>query len=69
MGGPEIEKFLSYLADERNVSASTHTAPASSWDNQPLSALNFLYREVLGVEVDPPFVSVCSKRNKGFRKA
>ena len=29
MGGPEIEKFLSYLAVERNVSASTHTVPAS----------------------------------------
>ena len=29
MGGPEIETFLSYLAVERNVSASTHTVPAS----------------------------------------
>jgi hypothetical protein len=29
MGGPEIEKFLSYLAVERNVSGSTHTVPAS----------------------------------------
>ena len=40
MGGPEIEKFLSYLAVERNVSASTQ--------NQALCALLFLYRDVLG---------------------
>jgi hypothetical protein len=29
MGEREIEKFLSHLAVERNVSASTHTVPAS----------------------------------------
>jgi hypothetical protein len=29
MGGPEIEEFLSYMAVERNVSASTHTVSAS----------------------------------------
>jgi integron integrase len=43
MGKPEIEAFLSYLAVERNVSASTQ--------NQAKSALLFLYREVLGVEL------------------
>ena len=36
MGAPEVEAFLTYLAVERKVSASTH--------NQALSALLFLYR-------------------------
>ncbi len=39
MGAPEIEAFLSMLATERKASASTR--------NQALSALLFLYREVL----------------------
>lgn len=43
MGKTEIEAFLSMMANERKVSASTH--------NQALSALLFLYREVLGIDV------------------
>ena len=43
MGAAEIEAFLSYLAVERNVSASTQ--------NQAFCALLFLYREVLKLEV------------------
>ena len=43
MGTPEIEAFLTMLATERKVSTSTH--------NQALSALLFLYREVLNVEL------------------
>ena len=43
MGAPEIESFLNHLANERNVAASTH--------NQALSALLFLYGEVLGIEL------------------
>ncbi|MGC8808141.1 MAG: phage integrase N-terminal SAM-like domain-containing protein [Thiomonas sp.] len=43
LGAAEVQDFLSMLANERQVSASTH--------NQALSALLFLYREVLGVEV------------------
>jgi hypothetical protein len=39
MGAAEVEAFLTMLATERRVSASTH--------NQALSALLFLYREVL----------------------
>lgn len=39
MGVPEIEAFLTHLAVEQNVAASTQ--------NQALSALLFLYREVL----------------------
>lgn len=41
MGAAEVEAFLSHLATEGNVSASTQ--------NQALSALLFLYREVLGI--------------------
>lgn len=43
MGGKEVEAFLSYLAVEGNVSASTQ--------NQALSALLFLYRVVLEQEL------------------
>jgi integron integrase len=41
MGAAEIEQFLTYLAQERHVAASTQ--------NQALSALLFLYREVLSL--------------------
>ena len=43
MGAAEVQQFLSMLTTERNVSVSTH--------NQALSALLFLYREVLGVKL------------------
>lgn len=43
MGTAKIERFLTSLAVERKVAASTQ--------NQALSALLFLYRQVLGVEL------------------
>jgi site-specific recombinase XerD len=43
LGASEVQQFLSMLTTERNVSVSTH--------NQALSALLFLYREVLGVQL------------------
>ncbi len=43
MGPREVEAFLTMLANERKVSASTH--------NQALCALLFLYREVLDVDL------------------
>ena len=43
MGTAEVEAFLNMLANERKVSASTH--------NQALSAILFLYREVLGIDL------------------
>jgi integrase len=46
MGAPEITRFLSALAVDGNVAASTQ--------NQALSALLFLYREVL--ELDLPWL-------------
>lgn len=43
LGGPEVTRFLSWLAVEGRVAASTQ--------NQAMSALLFLYRDVLGVEL------------------
>lgn len=43
MGAPEVEAFLSHLAVSRDVAASTQ--------NQALSALLFLYHEVLGIDL------------------
>lgn len=43
MGSAEVEAFLTMLATQRHVSTSTH--------NQALSALLFLYRQVLGLEL------------------
>nr|WP_315490104.1 integron integrase [uncultured Rhodoferax sp.] len=43
LGAPDVEAFLTMLATERKVSASTH--------NQALSAVLFLYREVLCVQM------------------
>lgn len=43
LGGPEVEAFLSWLANDRKVAPSTH--------KQALSALLFLYSKVLGAEL------------------
>lgn len=43
MGAREVDAFLTHLATDRKVSASTH--------NQALSAILFLYREVLAIEL------------------
>ena len=43
MGGPEVERFLTWLATDRTVAASTQT--------QALSALLFLYKHVLRIEL------------------
>jgi site-specific recombinase XerD len=47
MGSAEVTAFLSWLAAERGVAPSTH--------KQALSALLFLYREVL--EIDLPWMN------------
>jgi integron integrase len=57
MGAEEVRDFLSHLATERNVSASTQ--------NQAKSALLFLYREVLHIELpwlDEVIVAKASRR-------
>lgn len=43
MGKTEVESFLMWLANDRRVSAATH--------RQALSAILFLYKEVLGAEL------------------
>ncbi|MEY2840761.1 MAG: hypothetical protein RJB60_3060 [Pseudomonadota bacterium] len=43
LGVPEVERYLSHLANERHVSGSTH--------RQALSALVFLYEKVLGIDL------------------
>ena len=43
LGAPEVERFLTELAVQGHVSASTQ--------NQALAALLFLYRQVLGIEL------------------
>jgi integron integrase len=52
MGAPEIQAFLIHLTDE-NISASTQ--------NQALSAILFLYREVLHKEIEPVLLSAAKR--------
>jgi integron integrase len=53
MGAPEIQAFLLHLASERSVAASTQ--------NQALSAILFLYREVLQKEIEPILLSAAKR--------
>lgn len=57
MGAPEIEAFLSMLANQRDVAASTQ--------NQALAALLFLYKQVLGV--DMPWLDGITRAKKPAR--
>jgi integron integrase len=57
MGKPEIEAFLTSLAVDRQVSASTQT--------QALSALLFLYKEVLGI--DFPWLTEVTRAKRSAR--
>ncbi len=57
MNSPEVEAFLTHLAVQQNVSPSTQ--------NQALSALLFLYRNVLNIELTSRIDAVraqCDKR-------
>jgi integron integrase len=53
MGAPEIQDFLVHLATQRKVAASTQ--------NQALSAIIFLYREVLHKEIEPILLSTARR--------
>jgi hypothetical protein len=57
MAADEITAFLTYLANERNVSASTQ--------NQAKSALLFLYKQVLGIEL--PWLDEVVQAKRGAR--
>ena len=59
LGGPELEAFLTHLAVDRTVSASTQ--------NQALAALLFLYQKVLEIELPwlvsgNPIIPTCGNR-------
>jgi integron integrase len=54
MDAEEIQAFLLHLAHERNVSASTQ--------NQALSAILFLYREVIHKDLDTVILPTSAKR-------
>jgi integron integrase len=56
MGSPEVEAFLTHLAVAQKVAASTQ--------NQALSAILFLYREVLRSPLDLPIAAVRAKKPK-----
>lgn len=56
MGDAEVERYLSYLASERKVAASTQ--------RQALNAIIFLYRDVLDMELG----KIAPMRNRRKRK-
>jgi len=56
MGIQEIQTFLTHLASEKNVAASTQ--------NQALSAILFLYRHVLHIEIEFPTDIVRAQKSK-----
>ncbi len=56
MGAQEVEAFLTHLAKDDNVSASTQ--------NQALNALLFLYRNVLQIDLAIPIHALRAKPSK-----
>jgi integron integrase len=56
MGVPEIEAFLSHLAVNLRVASSTQ--------NQAFNALLFLYRNVLGIELNEEIQAIRAKKPK-----
>ncbi len=57
MGAQEVEAFLSFLANDRKVSPSTH--------RQALSAILYLYKEVLDIEL--PWMQEIGRPKPRFR--
>jgi integron integrase len=56
MGAEEVQAFITHLAVEKNVSASTQ--------NQALSAVLFLYRHVLQIPIDLPSDLIRAEKSK-----
>lgn len=54
MGVPEIEAFLTHLAVDKKVAASTQ--------NQALCGILFLYRDVLNIEIDTEAISAAQAK-------
>ena len=55
LGPAEIECFLTYLAVDQNVAAATQ--------NQALSAILFLYQNVLKIDIDPNSINAVRAKN------
>ena len=53
MGSPEVEAFLTHLAVNEHVAASTQNPCTERSRSEALSALLFLYREVLHKDLGP----------------
>ena len=58
MGKTEVERFLSYLAEKRNVAAATQ--------KQALNALVFLYRKVLDIDLGKGIAPTRTKRRRNL---
>ncbi len=58
MGKTEVERFLSFLAEKRNVAAATQ--------KQALNALVFLYRKVLDIDLGPGIAPTRTKRRRNL---
>jgi integron integrase len=58
MGGKEIQAFMSYLVNERQIAGATYT--------QALCAPLFLYKKVLGIEL--PWIEGISRPSKPARR-
>jgi integron integrase len=58
MGKNEVERFLSYLAEKRNVAAATQ--------KQALNALVFLYNKVLDIDLGEGIAPTRSKRRRNL---
>ena len=54
MGKKEVDQFLSYLTEKKNVAAATHS--------QALNALVFLYKKVLDIDLGDGIAPTKSKR-------
>jgi hypothetical protein len=61
MGAADIEAFLTHLAVQQKVAASTQ--------NQALSALLFLYRDVLRQPLDGPIDAIRARKPKRLAQA
>jgi len=59
MGKNEIERFLSHLAIDINVSISTQ--------NQATSAILFLFRDVLHIEIDNKIQPVKARKKNPYQ--
>ena len=58
MGGAEIQMFLSYLVNERNVAGATYT--------QALCAILFLYKKTL--KIDVPWIEGIQRPKKPAKR-